>query len=632
MITLIFLSLIGFGQPANVNLDPSWTAALGYAFTHHWQAGVDYIFTFAPLGYHQHFHSAYLPELFKSFLIFQIVISLSLSILFLYALRFIKSDLDKILYFVLLITVSLGWHLEPKYFLALHIIFIFSIHLLTRYDFTWINYFGLLLAFLALIIIGMGKFTFFVWTGIAVTGIIFMAWWQHSWKIALVILLSFIFLFSLVWLILGQSLANIPIFIINSIEITKGYSEAMSLGYLPTQLFYALAIFLCFLGLVVLNIATQSNKMAALVTGTVLLLSLFLAFKAGFVRQGLHVLIFFPTALTLVFLMNDYSNVSKIVYLIQRVLRYAVVVFSLYGVLISGGFGIPHHAENFLGLWNRRVITNINTLADLPKLTQHYQSSWNNLKSQYELPEMRKIIANSTVDIFSWDQMIIFLNNFNWHPRPVFQSYTVYTKKLMDINQQFFLNNPPEFIIFKLQTIDHQFPLLNDAESYKILLQNYKPVIEEKGYLLLQYIAKQQSTFSSPILLEQDIKEGEWLNVEQWTDQPFLLTLDIDKSLLGKIYTTFYRLPEVYLETKTSEEKILRHRLIPRMAETGFLYNPLILSQQDINQWYTGETLTSVNELRLIIQPAWIQRLFSPKLGVKLTAFERGQKLMTKTN
>jgi hypothetical protein len=627
IITIIFLSLLHFGQPASINLDPSWTLGLGYAFAHNFQAGVDYVFTFAPLGYYQHSYSSYMPSLFATFIIWQSLTALIIAILMTMSLRLIPSHVDKFLYILLFLTVSSGWHLESIYFTVLNIALIFAIRLLENQVITWKIYVGLVALLLLIILIGLGKFAFFVWMVVAVIGLASVTTVQHSWRMAVILLLTYILLFIAVWLALGQQIVNIPLFILNSLEITRGYSEAMSTLYFPTQLFYAALIFGAFLMLMALSIFTQPFKLSKLIVLGAVSLTLLLTFKGGFVRQGLHVLIFFPTALVLPFLIGYDIRNSVIIKLIQSVLRYAIVFFALYGTLLTGGFGIPHSAENFLGFWNKRIVNNTYELFHLAKLQQTYETQWATLKQQYDLPKMRAAIGQETVDIFSWEQSVIFLNDFNWHPRPVFQSYTVYTAKLMEINRQFFLTRPPKFVILKLQAIDFQLPLANDAESYKILLQDYQPVLEENGYLLLAHAPIKRDAVSPHVLLHTRIKEGEWLDISEFNQLPLLLALDIKKSWLGKAYVAAYRLPEIYLETRVVEGNSLRHRLIPQMAETGFLYNPLILTQADVSKWYTHQPLQHVQALRIVIQPAWLQQLFQADFGVQLTEFDANKKL-----
>lgn len=626
IVLIVFLSLLRFGQPASINLDPSWTASLGYAFEHNLQAGIDYVFTFAPLGYYQHLNSSYIPSLFEWFLFWKIISALIIALLIVAAFYIIPSNIDKFLYLISFFFIGYGGTLEKMYFVALIVSFIFAIRLLEEKILTWQAYLKLAIIFLFFIWVALGKLTFFIWMCGAVFALFFMAIWQHSWRVAIWLALIHSILFMFFWTILGQELINIPAFFLNSLEVSSGFSEAMTILYSPTQLFYAAMIFITIFCIMVLNFWKCTFKLSNFIISGIILFTLFLAFKGAFVRQDSHILIFFATAIVIVFLVESRKD-KLFINLIQRFLRYLVVCFAFYGVLVTGGFGVPYKTENVLTQWTSRITSNTYKLFHLSEIRKDYENQWLVLKQQYDLPEMRKIIGQSTVDIFSWEQTVIFLNDFNWHPRPVFQSYKAYTKKLIEINKQFFLTSPPDFVILKLQAIDFQFPLANDADSYKFLLQEYQPVLEEKDYLLLKHVKTLpvDGLDKNQILLQKDITEGEWLDISKFAHQSVLLTLKLPKSWLGKVWTLLYRLPEVYLETKTTEGIILKHRLIPRMAETGFVYNPLILSQTDFKSWYNGQPLQRAQAFRIVINPVWTQSLFNSKFEIKLTEFVKSQ-------
>lgn len=620
--TLLFLSILRLGQPVDVSLDLSWTAGLGYAFAHHFQAGVDYVFTFGPFGYNQHPGSSYLPDLYIQFLIWQLLTSLIIAILVTWSIECIQTPIDKFLYITLFIIVGTHWHLESIFFTVLCIGFIFAIQLLEQ-PLSKIAYLKLTLIYLLFIIIGLGKFAFFIWMVAAVFGLVTVAAFKHSWQIAAKLLLLAIVLFLTVWTLAGQQISNIPTFIINTYEISSGYSEAMPTLYSPWELTYAAIIWGCLLLLMALSIWQKSFNISQLAINFIILCALFLLWKGGFVRQGLHTLIFFITAIALAFLIEATTH-SKIIISLRSILRYIVIYCALVGSFnVAAVFHFPYTVADFIGVWNTRIVGSAKNLFNLPQIAKNYQIHWMTMQQQHDLPKIRAVVGQSTVDIFSWEQSLVFLNGFNWHPRPVFQSYTVYTKKLIEINKEFFITRPPEFVILKLQAIDFQFPLANDAESYKILLQNYEPVLQEKGYLLLKHRPNSLPADNTKVLFQQQVHEGEWLDISQFSQQPFSLALDMPKSPLGKLYIFLYRLPEIFLETRTADNTVLRHRLIPRMAETGFLYNPLILTQKDFEDWYKHQPLQRVQALRIVINPPWIKNLFKPEFGVQLTEFKR---------
>src|SRR5262249_55861946 len=60
------------------------------------------------------------------------------------------------------------------------------------------------------------------------------------------------------------------------------------------------------------------------------------------------------------------------------------------------------------------------------------------LAGAYALPRIKACVRDAPVDLISYEQGLVFLNQFHWRPRPVFQSYTAYTPYLLSANARFF--------------------------------------------------------------------------------------------------------------------------------------------------------------------------------------------------
>ena len=70
---------------------------------------------------------------------------------------------------------------------------------------------------------------------------------------------------------------------------------------------------------------------------------------------------------------------------------------------------------------------------------------------------------------------------------PVFQSYSAYTERLLQMNTQFFEGDQaPQFVLFRAEAIDGRFPMLEDSGVMLELLRRYRPVLTEKTFLLMQ--------------------------------------------------------------------------------------------------------------------------------------------------
>ncbi|MDM8562761.1 hypothetical protein QUF54_05345, partial [Candidatus Marithioploca araucensis] len=624
VVALVWLSTIYFGAPTAGNaLDASWTQSLAYAFKHHFQAGVDYLFTFGPLGYIYHPRSSYDVDLFYTFIAWHIITGLFFAVIFVTYTQKIDGKIDKFIYLFLVLVVISSFPDDPRYFLGIVASVVLAIspppffkHSILRYT----TLVGLILLFLA--VVSLTKFTHFVLAGVGVLSMTVAIWHSYSRKFALIIPIVFTIFLLCIWLISGQSLLNLPTYIINSLQITSGYSDAMSGGFKITEIKLAMANIFVIMLMVLLACFIKPWKMKRFIIASMVFFGIFIAWKAGFVRHDAHSLIFFAFAVLAPFFIEYDKSMHRFLILAFRVLRYIAIFTALSGLFIAGS-AINYTHSNFMAKWNQRIVNNLTTLLNLPDLKAKRDKKLDRLKQKYNLPKIRAVVGQATVDIFSWEQGVLFLNELNWHPRPVFQSYVAFTPSLIALNGDFYASEQaPEFVIFKLQAIDGQFPLMNDNEALKILLRDYQPILSEKGYFLLKRVPRSQGAVSAgETLLSREIKIGEPIDIRALSNKSLLLSLDIRKSWMGHLSSLLYKMPDIYLEIEATDGTKMSYRIIPGMTQSGFVINPLILNQADLVGWYTETALKRVATLRVVIKPEklWLQYFFNTNLALKIS-------------
>jgi len=642
---LLWLTLLGIGTPTATTDMSSWRQAFGYAFNHDFRAGIDYVYTWGPLGYFFHPRADYASELFSAFMGFQLAFGLfSALVLTAYAHLCLQSAFQKILYFVLLILIVATFPPNAPQFISV----IAAIMVLAYFVKHPINTdatqsasenktaskpliepaatqhqrlnpaieFGLLL-FLALL--ALAKFTTFVLIGVGLISLSLFCVLQRDWRRAVWFPALFGLIFLALWWILEGTLSNIPRFLYYSLQVSKGYGEAMAVAGDHLQLFIALVV-LVLTGLMLAADLLRGNRMTQatfvqLPLSLFLACAVFLAWKAGFIRQDTgHVIIFFTFMLILPFFIATASQ-SKLV----TGLRCSIVFIALIGLFITTQ---PRYsADKVLTRWWQQVQRNISVYSDLEALHQQREQQLVALRQQYDLPQIRAVIGSNPVDIISWEQGVLLLNQLHWQPRPVFQSYVAYTPALAKLNAQFFKRPAaPRFVIFKLQTIDGRLPTLDDAPLLNDLLQRYAPVLTEKGYLLLAKNPDGRQLVSSPPqLLTTTLKFNQWHALEDFSQQTVMLQLHIQKSRLGHIAALLFRIPPIFIEFITEDDKLLRYRVIPAMLEHEVLINPLLLTQADISTWYTApKTLPTIKQLRIVTTSQQAQYFYQPDMTLKL--------------
>ena len=613
---LLFLSLFNVNSTPRSGLDPSWQYITAYAFQQNWQAGIDYVFNHGPLSYLSR-KSIYFPPLFTTHIFWQIIIACWASIIFLLELSLQTSIFRRILYLLVLLIILAVFKNDTVLYLAITanlLLIIYPPNILIN------NTIYLLFSLFTLITLGLlalSKFTFFIFLCFFSPIIFWFINFRLSLSFALFSLVFFIVVMWFIWTVIaGQLLTTFPHFIINFLEIVKGYSVAMATGFKPYDIILAMVSFgLLLVMLFLWFIETQAKKLLKILTVLIIVFCAFMVWKAGFVRHD-HAAKFFISLAVLPFFIK-YAGKTSMVYLFNFLL-----VINLF--ICIHGFLLAKPQHKLIQLPSdaiERINTNFNNLINITQLQNNYQQQWNKMKQNYALPKISQFIGNSSVDILTWELSLAFFNEFNLQSRPIWQSYTAYTPRLQKLNADFYRDsNAPNFIIFKLDNIDRRLPMLADSSVLRIILQNYRPLFSEKGYLLLQ---KQAKYLNQKIvvkdLIEKQLSFEEVFDLQEFTEINLLLSLDIKCSWLGHLLSIIYRLPPaILIELDDKQGKKYRYRIIPDMAKNDFIFNPLITNQADWINLYQKQSNKKVTRLVLKLEPTWLHYLFEPEIKLKL--------------
>ena len=104
-------------------------------------------------------------------------------------------------------------------------------------------------------------------------------------------------------------------------------------------------------------------------------------------------------------------------------------------------------------------------------LKQNFELSLLLLRENAAFPQLE-----GSTDIYSFAQSYLLSTENRWSPRPIFQSYSVFSPAMVEKNRRHLVGkNSPDNIIFKLEPIDNRFPSLEDGASWPLLMANYQP-------------------------------------------------------------------------------------------------------------------------------------------------------------
>ncbi|HEX5458429.1 MAG TPA: hypothetical protein VFX20_00495 [Steroidobacteraceae bacterium] len=389
------------------------------------------------------------------------------------------------------------------------------------------------------------------------------------------ILLSFVLGLVLFWLIAGQPLGDLPRFFIEQAWVAVGYGSAMGAGgsVLPPALFILSSAPLAIA--IRRDLQPPTVRKYTVVIG--MAITLFLGFKEGFVREDeWHVMI----AAEILFILpwcwhSDRADVWRRVQASMAGLTVLVFVVMYPAVLDlqqkAAGVG------QFLHCFDLGPI-------DCPlrprRLNQVYDLSLARIRAQEPLPEVQ-----GTVDVYTADQYLAIANGYRWDPRPVGQSYSVYSPALARLNAEHLVGaTAPDGVLFALDTIDGRLPTLADGPSWPILLSEYSAQwlaspARRYGGLAIAYL-KHKSDWSRIAVTEHRLLEttaglGSRVDLPA-SDDVLFAEIDIRPNLYGRLEDVLLRGSELYIDFLFPGGRVERYRFIPGMARAGFVISPVM--------------------------------------------------------
>ncbi|MBC7489465.1 MAG: hypothetical protein H7240_05215, partial [Glaciimonas sp.] len=224
-----------------------------------------------------------------------------------------------------------------------------------------------------------------------------------------------------------------------------------------------------------------------------------------------------------------------------------------------------------------------NRLIDNDGLKIKFNEELKSLNAQKNFP-----VLNGTTDIYSYDQALLIASGNTWNPRPIFQSYSVYTPELAEINKKHLLSDKaPNNIFFKIEPIDNRLPALEDGASWPTLLTEYSLTTQSNGYLYLRHKENHLQPNEETFVRSGTYSFGDFVPVPSG-DSPIFAELTVTSSLIGRLIGILYKPAQLQIELQLKNGKTTTYRLISGMAKSGFIVNPLIESTDEFGLLYGG--------------------------------------------
>lgn len=545
-----------------LGIDSSWENGMNTLIGKGEKLGENVFFTYGPfIGIYQNYYhpDTYLLNLFVS-----IPIAISFFLMF---YQLLKNE--NILYELILIILLL-----ILYFLATNKDYLFYFYPILLFSFIKkINigkienkYFYFLIVFFPIGSIFLIKCSYSIFYFFIIFIILF-----YNKKVKEDLSIIFILILSVIfyWIISWQELSYLYTFFRYNIFFTSGFTEAMSDG----NSFELELIFLILSSLIVFPLLMKYNYHSCTLL-LVCLIACFFVFKASFIRADkLHMELAFLFLVLLSFsvFVELKTKIYQLIFLMSM-----LMIFSVYN----------YRVKNIVSSIKLNFNNDYKELVAKKTKKEMYYLALSEINKHHRLPSVE-----GTVDIYNYDQNILLSSDNNWVQRPIFQSYTAYTPELLIRNKENLLSEKnPQFIFFKVQTIDNRLPSLEDGNSWSVILNNYSPIeMINDDYLIL----KRNKNYNSDVSLKSIKIEKNIINTK--ITLPFnenknvLCKIYLNKTLYGGLKNKFYKMGsdlKIRVQLNNGIEK--EFRLVSGMIETEFLISPLITDTKEFYNLYKG--------------------------------------------
>ena len=581
-------------HPIGSGLDLSWIVGLNWAANKGLEWGKDIVFTYGPY-YWLLYPDLILNQavLLTSLLVTTLVFTYAVGVLLYYLFR--QTQQQKL---PIVLALSMVLILALSEYSFLDLVIISAILLLAMSDQSF-AYKTVIPACILFSLLSLCKFSYLAISLCAILFFLGKCLVKRRYEICLLTCLLFISGMCALWILSGQPLTNLLLFITRSYETAQGYPEAMATPFWNETLSVQsnILVTMSLLGVgVILLAGIVSLLLKAVWNNTIwfeLLLTspvLFLAFKEGFIRMDpAHAALFFAQLQVVLVAYAVFYSRLKIVPSYVRVVL--ITLFAILMVFTDAHAPFEYSAE-LKGIFS--LDTKNKFLAD----------SKNDLQKIYSLKkDFNNYTKSSSVDIMPYDVSLLYGYNLNWSPRATFQSYVVYTTVLDSLNAAYFARkDAPQQVFYSFRSIDNHYPLFEEPAVFRQLLNQYRVVDTiTNTYLLLNRLNRPSSTLSVKVQPVSNQHLNTSITIPHLNGYYTYLYAKIELTLLGKLLNFILKIQPLYIDITTTENlQPQRFRFIRQTAKDGLLVSSFAGNFQTATTVLSGTAKPNVATIKII--------------------------------
>lgn len=410
------------------------------------------------------------------------------------------------------------------------------------------------------------------------------------------------------WFACGQHLSNLPAFVARSWQLAMYYGAAMQLApKSPVTDIIALGSMLFGLFCAAAFAWHERRSASRIAVYAMFAATLALAYRAGAIRaDGGHLLILWSTCASCAPLLvgtwqrRDAARTGVRV----EVMAFVLAILALSPPLLARQYSGHTRREFYGGHYTFAYVSQRIGEALAPhKAYEVRLRKWAADRGKLALPSIDHAVGGDSVDALMNAQSALLANDLNYRPRPVFQSYAAYSGGLARLNAEFFQSpRAPLWVMLNWDAIAHHYPTGDDAQALVGILQNYRPILSDGGFLLFR---RRDHIDASPIPHNRPADELP-IGFRAETSLPappgnaWFARLDVQLTVYGKLYALLFRPPRLGIEIKLSDGSRQRYALVRSVAQAGFMLTPALASNSQYLDWLQGGKSRDVVAVRLV--------------------------------
>ncbi|NMG58582.1 hypothetical protein E1H12_08585 [Geitlerinema sp. P-1104] len=381
-------------------------------------------------------------------------------------------------------------------------------------------------------------------------------------------------------------------FVLGSLQVSSGYSSAMSLMGPSAELGLAIAMVVILLTLFVRSVTGRSLGLFLALTFV-----LWIVLKHGFVRQDAHVFMFFFVTPFLLSLALEQRSRHPNRRFSGVVMLLMVATMGLYWQF-PGVFGHPEIGWNLSLIHQPRLVLNRIAHLDSSQVFEDVQVATHHMLSPIRLSdEVNAYLEPKTVDVMPWEIALIPANDLNWQPRRTLQSYTAYTTHLDNWTAEGLREQPPETILYEFVDLDGRHPFVSEPATLFEVFSRYQlsPEFPEfistelyPNLMLLEPRPESRPWLASPEVERRSLSWNETMTLPQVEGQMLRGAIAIKESFLGKIVKTLLRAAPVRMRVTYEDGSQATYRILPTTSENGIIISHLPRSPEEGLAFWQG--------------------------------------------